>query len=113
VARVPVPESVNQEMRLWRLELVPMPQSYIDFQGALAAKALEELKTQGLEVLSTELKSDGWFDGMQALKVRAIQKVGRIERIIYLTWCDSNQEFFVNLTVCGGSVPFRMNEFAN
>ena len=107
--RVALPTEIQNQMCMWRHGLEGFPSSYIQFHKELAEKELENLKVQGLEVLSAEMKRSGWGDSMRELNVRAIQKVGKEEKVIYLHWHDSNQEFFIESS-SGGSFPFRFRE---
>ena len=107
--RVELPVEIKNQMYLWRHGIGGTMQGYIQFHKELAEKELENLKAAGLEVLSTEMKRGGWGDGMRELNVRAIQKVGKEEKVVYLHWHDSNQEFFIE-SPSGGSFPFRIGE---
>lgn len=110
--KVDLPVEISNEMYLWRHGIGEggFPISYIQFHLGLAESELERLKAEGLEVLSEEMKRGGWGDGMKELNVRAIHKTIRgEERVVYLHWHDSNQEFFVKHS-SGGSFPFRLGE---
>tara|TARA_R100000664_G_C2726461_1_gene118289 strand:- start:476 stop:808 length:333 start_codon:yes stop_codon:yes gene_type:complete len=87
-----LPSSINNEMDLWRMGFGGMPAEYIKFHYKRATEERKALVAQyGLTVLSKELVSDGWMDGMRVQEVRATTKSGRD---ITLRWHDSSQSFF-------------------
>lgn len=87
-----LPSSIENEMNLWRMGFYGMPADYIKFHYKRATEERKALVAQyGLTVLSKELVSDGWMDGMRVQEVRATTKSGRD---ITLRWHDSSQSFF-------------------
>jgi hypothetical protein len=95
-----LPAELNKLMKLWRMELIPMPQEYIAFHKTLAENRLEAHKeTFRIRVLYTEMVSDGWYDGMMGLRAVVETPSGNIKDLRY---CDSNQEFMVKFPNHGG-----------
>lgn len=110
--RVQLPAEIEQKMKLYRMDMAPLPAEYIQFHRELAEKALAELVAQGqIEVISTEMKPDGWcMDSMKELNVRGIMQVDKEERVVYLHWHPGNQEFFIRAGKNGGgSWPLKLD----
>src|ERR1700677_2585918 len=99
VDKVPVPPAIEKLTKAWRLDFVPMPESYIEFHKNLAEKRIVVLKeTFGFEILKSYMRTGGWFDGMHELNV-IIQT--QSERLRHLVWSDSNQDFMVRMERSG------------
>jgi len=106
LTRKELPKSISNEMKKWRVGLIPFPESYILFHKELAEKALEKLRFEkNLKVWGTEVIDDGWLDGMKTLHVVAEEPKGKL---IKLSWHDGNQEFFIH-SKTGGSFPYRLD----
>jgi len=89
--REKLPKEIARQMDAWRAGSAPLPQSYVRWNRKKAEARLEALcEDHRLQVHSTEMIDDGWFDGMQVL--RAIIETTR-GQLLSLKWNDSNQDF--------------------
>jgi hypothetical protein len=105
--RVKLPQEISNVMEIWRMGFGILPEKYIKFHKELAEKELEQLKAEGVIVYHTEMKSDGWGDGMRVLWV-----VGEYcNRLFKLKWNDGNQEFFI-CSENGGAFPLNLKDVA-
>lgn len=95
--------TIEAAMYLYREGMASLPQSYIDYHQQLAESHLHQIEEAGYEVCSMMMDTDGWCDGMQVLKVLAVQD----DKVIELVWHDSNSkgEWFQK-SPAGGSYPF-------
>ena len=92
--RVDLPKDIAREMNLWRKGLTWMPDSYIEFHQKLAMNRLDTLSKIGdFKVLRTELKPDGWMDGMKIIFAWVELHTKKDFVLKKLQWCDSNQDF--------------------
>lgn len=100
----PLPEWIRKEVKLWQQGFGAIPQSYIGFHAGLAERALESLKGD-FDIHKTEMRDDGWLDGMKVLF--AIVEHKKSGKIAKLRWHDGNQEFFLCHDNAGAS-PLRL-----
>ena len=106
IIRKELPARIKNEMKLFRLGIESIPDSYVGFHQALAREQIEKLKEQGYRVHNIYMEFDGWMDGMRVLY--AIIE-NRKDNLIKIKWNDSNQEFFACHVECGGSSPLRLS----
>ena len=102
MSKTPLPAEIAAQMDQWRKDLIPLPRDYIKFHQKLAHTALESLaKAHRLIIHREWILDDGWLDGMWVVWAIIEEPKGRL---VKLSWCDSNQEFFEHGT---GSWPYR------
>jgi hypothetical protein len=81
-------EALKAEMKMWRMGAGPLPPKYIALHKAAAEASLPALSAKfGFRVIATEMKSDGWCDGMKVLRVIAEDQVCKLHD---LHWSDAN-----------------------
>ena len=92
--RLPQPAELAEAMSLYRVDLGPLPQGYIDWQLGLARAELQRLvREHGIEVLVQQVVPDGfWPDGNKLLRA-CIETKGQAPRLWVLEWHDGNQAF--------------------
>lgn len=108
--RLPLPADIEHQMKLWRQELIPMPQSYIDWHRQRADEALQALVTlcPNLRVVDRQMRDEGWADGMRELHAIVETPTGRVVKLVYH---DGNQAFMVQLNG-GGCGALRDTDLA-
>lgn len=85
--RVPLPEEIEKEMRVYRSGYSMLPQSYIDFHKELAENDLPKMaEKHEWKVHATEMVDDGWLEGMEVLQAIVEDKDGNL---IKIRWFDS------------------------
>ena len=81
-------DDLRRSMKIYRKDLIPLPTRYIELHREAAEATLTELTQRfGLRVLTTEMVSDGWFDGMKVLRVIAEDRAGKLRDV---RWSDAN-----------------------
>lgn len=81
-------DEIKAQMRLFRMDMAPLPAAYIDLHQFSARISLPKLaEAEGFRVLHTEMTSDGWCDGMKVLRAVCEDKSGKLRDI---RWSDSN-----------------------
>lgn len=79
---------LRKKMDLFRLG-GPLPQEYIDLHEKAARSDLPRfLSANNLTLITSEMKSDGWGDGMRVLHVAAADLTK--DEIIRFRWSSSN-----------------------
>lgn len=92
--RSSLPEALKASMALYRLDLAPLPEGYIEWQVKLAQTERERLEeAYRLTVHAEAMVNSGWADGMRELQLVVETRSGKL---LKLRWCDSNQGFLVD-----------------
>lgn len=91
--RYPIPDEIENKMKLWRMGAIPLPQAYIDFQKEAAEKDLPTLLKlmPNHKILHTYMADDGWFDGMEVLHVLLETPRGDVKKVKFSdgqTWFE-------------------------
>jgi len=94
LVRRDMPAHLTEPMRLWRLgELARVPSEYVEWHRRLAVHRAHDLYDAGCVIENMTPVSDGWFDGMTAVRVLVRTPSGRV---VTLDWHDDSQDFMVN-----------------
>lgn len=85
--RASLPSEIENQMKLWRMQLVGMPRAYIEFHQKLAEESLAD-QPDIIIIHRTYMADDGWFDGMKFLHVVAETKRGELFKA---KWTDGQR----------------------
>ena len=97
--RVKIPDAIENQMKLWRMGAVGLPQEYIEWHKELALKDLPEFAAaNGLKVWGAKLVDDGWCDGMKFVAAVVENANGKLFKI---KWADG-QRWYHNYPNRGG-----------
>lgn len=78
---------LKNDMKLYR-QGYGLPDDYIEIHRQAAERNLFVLEERGFIIVSaTQMKRDGWMDGMKTLNVEAVNIAGQVSNFY---WSDSN-----------------------
>ena len=105
-----MPADIERQIKLWRMDLIDMPQSYIAWHRERAEEALQALCAlyPRLRPVDRTLRDGGWLDGMRELHVIVETPSGRAVKLVYH---DYNQAFMV-AQASGGQASLREADIA-
>lgn len=98
-------DALKRDMRLYRMGLAPLPQSYIALHHDAAYASISVLCLKlGLRVIATEMVNDGWMDGMRVVRAICEDRNGDLRD---MRWSDSSGGAWYERKKSGGqSIAF-------
>lgn len=97
--KYPIPEAIENKMKLWRLGAIALPNEYVNFLKDAAEKEISTLLSlrPRHKVLHTYMADDGWFDGVEFLHVLLETPAGDVKKVKF-----SDSQYWYEMVQGGG-----------